>query len=204
MIFRFREIIESLPSTENKYLAFVDCETTNKYDPLGSDMIAQSTIITDYSLDIKDKKTFYARPESKKYWNEESAEIHGYSFTEAMQFPDPRTTAIEMLHFFKPFKHEGNHPIIFISHDLNWFDYKFNYHFFQRRELERSFEKIFNNDHRISTIKMGRMYGYKQNKLDICAERIGFPLNHHNAESDVMACYLYFKFLMEDKSCLLM
>lgn len=187
--------ILKLEKIKNKYFAFVDLETSG-FVRHGADVLTTSIIITDYELDIKDKKTFFSRPRGKTYWSESAEKVHGIGYQAALEFDEPRRSCIEILHFLKPFKHPDNYPITFVSHDNNNFDYFFFIDHFRREDLHWSTNKVFDDDHRLSTVKLGRKAGYEKNKLNIWADRLKIELDHHNSESDALACYEVFKHLM--------
>lgn len=153
--------------------------------------------IRDADFNLCDEKTFYARPKSRRGWTSKAEEIHGFSYGEAMAFPETRKTAIEILYFLLPFKQQDNSPLLFVSHDINSFDFRHLESFFAFENLKNSFDKVFNIKNKESTINMARNAGYSDNKLDIWADRIGFELDHHEAESDRKACSKVYRFLKE-------
>lgn len=195
---KIQSYLKSVPDEliGNAHIMICDCETTGFSDKM-HDMISFSGMITDFNLDIKDKITFYSRPK-KERWTEAAAKIHGFSLEEALKFPDPRKSAIELLHFLKPFKTEDNKPILFVSHDTSGFDYRFLKSFFNNTMLIESFWKVFKDDYRLSTINMGRSFGVDDNKLDVWAKKLNIKLDHHNAESDRDACFSVFKHILEN------
>lgn len=183
--------------SKNKYIVFVDVETTGFPEQagyIGNDLLSWSGIVTDTHLNILDKATFFSRPQCEKYWGAEH--IHGFSYKEAMRFPMPRSCCVNILKFLAPYKHEDNWPLLWVEHSLNWIDYLFTCGLFMRQDLLMTFHKVVRHDHALSTIKMARALGYKQNKLNEWADRLNIKLEHHNSESDVMACYEVYKFLL--------
>ena len=126
----YRSNIESFFNTElpsellgNSHIMICDCETTG-FSEFKHDLISFSAKVTDYNLDIKDEITVYARPK-KERWTQGAEKIHKISLEEALTFPEPRETAIQLLHFLKPFKTDSNKPLLFVSHDTSGFDFRF-------------------------------------------------------------------------------
>ncbi len=183
----------------NSFVSVFDTETTG-FSKIDNDLISLSCEVRDFNWDLKDEITLYASPQSAKRWSRGAEKVHGFSYPEACNFQHPRKTCIELLNFFKPFKHERNHPILFVSHDNNGFDYNFMEWLYRYQDLQYSFWKIFNQEYRLSTIKMGKEKGYPKNKLNVWAERLGLELNHHEAESDRKVCSAVFKHLIESKN----
>lgn len=102
--------------------------------------------------------------------------------------------------------------------DWNFLEWAFRKAFFEDgRSMVHSFWKVFqhnevcieicegkedktkvemiNHGGLISTIVMGRKLGYKGNRLPDWAIRLGFGLNHHDAESDTYGAYYVYKYL---------
>lgn len=200
---RYRSKLESyvknqLPSylLGNSYIAVFDTETTG-FSKLNNDLISLSCEIRDFDWELKDEITLYAAPQARKRWSESAEKVHGFSYEEASSFDDPRKTAIKLLHFLKPFKHDRNLPILFVAHDLNGFDWGFMEWLYRWQDLQYSFWKVFNYKFRLSTIEIARAQGFTGNKLNEWADRIGFELDHHEAKSDRIACSKVFKYLIE-------
>lgn len=179
----------------NPYIMVCDSETTGFSDKM-HEMISFSASIHDHTLDKKEEITVYARCK-KDSWTQKASEIHGFTLEQALAFPHPRKTAIELLHFLKPFKADDNKPILFVSHDTSGFDRRFLKAFFMRQLLIESYWKVFKDEYTLSTINMGRKMGIKENGLDVWAERLELELDHHEVESDRVACFDIFKYLLE-------
>jgi len=196
------EILSYLPESSelsgNEHIMICDCETTG-FSEKQHDMITFSAMIVDFNLDIKDKVTVYARPK-KERWTIGAQKVHKFSLAEALTFPDPRKTAIQLLHFLKPFKTDDNRPILFVSHDTSGFDSRFFKSFFMNNMLIESYWKVFKDEYKLSTISMARRMGIEDNKLDTWANRLNLELNHHEAESDRNACFEVFKHILENTS----
>lgn len=183
----------------NSHLMICDCETTG-FSEKNHDLISFSAKITDFNLDIKDEITVYARPKKERWTEAASKHGHKIPLTEALTFPDPRKTAIQLLHFLKPFKTDDNKPILFVSHDTSGFDARFFKAFFMNQMLIESYWKVFQNEYKLSTINMARKLGIKENKLDVWAKRLNLKLNHHEVESDTNMCLEVLKHIMENTS----
>jgi DNA polymerase III epsilon subunit-like protein len=191
-------IEKSFPShlLGNEHIAVIDTETTG-FTPLNNDIICLSCEIRDLDWSLKGEFTGYYSPQTKKRWSPHAEKVHGFSYEEACSFDHPRVTDIKFLNFLKEFKTDDNKPILFVAHDKNGFDFKFTEWSFRWHDLQYSFFKVFNQEYRVSTVKMGEIAGYPKNKLNIWAERIGFDLDHHEVKSDRIACSKVFKHLME-------
>lgn len=121
----------------------------------------------------------------------------------------------ELLWFLKPYKSDT--PLEFICHASPngwwdgfkkewkihpWFDYFFlewcfrKAYFSPGREMVWTMFKVIHPQHLVSTVKMGRDAGYKKNRLNEWAERLNLKLDHHNAESDTLACLEVYKHLI--------
>lgn len=192
----------------NPFICIYDTETSGK-SYYQNELITGSFEIRDFNFDLKDEIDVKAKPgpkkkiwdqKEKKYyqtWDEGAERVHGISYGEACTFPDRRKTAIQLLHFLKPFKSERNNPILFVAHDLNNFDSQMLCNLFKATDLIFSFRKVFHLEYQMSTIKMSRDIGRKQNSLDNWAKQLNIKLNHHNATSDRKACSEVFKYLVE-------
>lgn len=174
----------------------VDVETTG-FDKIGCDVIHLAAVLIDKNLEIKAKFSEKIAPQSKKYWSMDAEKIHGFTFEQASLFRNPRDVCRDFLWWILPFKHSENRPLKFIYHANGYFDYQFTEWLFRKQEMQYSFWKCFNSRECVSTIKMAKEAGYKENSLDMWAQRVGFKLNHHNAESDSLCCYEVYKFLKE-------
>lgn len=199
---KYHQIIKSflkkdLPSElwGNPYIMVCDCETTGFSDKK-HELISFSASIHDYDLDKKEEITVYARPKPIS-WTKKAQEIHGFTLENALAFPHPRKTAIEILHFLKPFKTDDNKPLLFVSHDTSGFDRRFVKSFFMNQMLINSYWKVFKDEFCLSTINMARNIGIKENKLNIWANKLGKELKHHEAESDRNMCFEVFKHILD-------
>ena len=181
----------------NEHFAVIDTETTG-FSRTNNDVICLSCEIRNFDFELKDEVNLYAKPRFPKNWSKKAEEIHGITLEKALGFDEPREMAIKFLKFLKPFKHEENVPLLFVSHDLNSFDYLFLEQFFRWEDIQFSFWKVFNQQYKLSTINLGREAGYRENKLNQWAERLKIDLDHHEVESDRRACSKVFKYLVEN------
>lgn len=173
-----------------KFAQFVDVETTG-FDPFSNSVISMAVIVADIETgEIADKFVGYAQPESKRKWSSKAEEIHGFSYSEAMEFPTQRQTAIEYLKFMKQFKHPKNLPMDFYYHGNGNFDWRFVNAMMSKQDLLFSFRKISKVDFVHSTVKLAKKkMALNSYKLNVVSERLGIDLDHHEVESDAMACY---------------
>tara|TARA_R110002020_G_scaffold250448_3_gene464516 strand:+ start:334 stop:966 length:633 start_codon:yes stop_codon:yes gene_type:complete len=201
----YRQAIQSYLSKgfsiENPYIMTCDLETTG-FSEKKHDMISFSAKICDLNLDIKDEVTVYAKPKKERWTQAACDHGHRIQLQEALTFPDPRKTAIQLLHFIKPFKSEKNAPILFVSHDTSGFDSRFLKAFFMNQMLIESYWKVFQDDYRLSTIHMARRLGVEleDNKLPTWAKKLGLELNHHEVKSDTDVCFAVFKYILENSN----
>ncbi len=176
---------------------FVDTETTGFSEQggwIGNDLVTWSGIITDHDLNIVKKETIYSRPTNIHTWSDEAEKIHGITYYEAMTFPTQREAMISIMNFIKDYR--GN--LEWIEHSLNWIDWLFTFGLFYKLGFEQKFRMSFHADYRFSTIKMARERGFKKNRLNEWADRLKIKLDHHNSESDAMACYMVYKYLVKE------
>ena len=182
---------------KRKFRIYSDVETTG-FCPIRNDVVSIALIVANENMEIQDKFCETVRPDFNKFYSEDAEKIHGFTKRKMKKFQDPRSLCINILNFLKPFKDEGDFPQLFISHSIGQFDYRFVEWLFRKQELQWSLWKVLDQSKQRSTIKAGRARGYKTNKLDEWAKRLGFDLQHHSAESDTMCCYEIDKFLMRE------
>ncbi len=192
---------------EYPYLAFVDVEMSNtsqgcKGQKEGQ-MLSMSAVIADGEgpdFEIVNRFTGYMRPAYFDNWSKHSAKyIHKISIEEAMTFPPCKKTLIAFLNFMLPYKNEDNSPIPFFFHGQYSLDYKLLRMVYRQLGLQGSIDKLFDVFHTISTYEM--FVDYKENnnvktanaQLSTMAEAFDIKLDHHEVESDTLACYEGFK-----------
>jgi DNA polymerase III alpha subunit (gram-positive type) len=176
--------------SDSPYLLFNDVETTG-FDYLRNDVIVWSGVVTDLELNVLAKKTIKIKPYSQKFYGAEK--IHGISYQEAFHFMPLRQAVFEIFAFLKPFKTDD--PLTFVEHSLNYFDFHMNVGMFLKEDLLFPMRKFIQQKHSISTIDIAKDCGYKNNKLNEWAVKIGFNLKHHDAESDVLCTVELLKYL---------
>lgn len=179
---------------KSKYRMYIDVETTG-FCHWRNDVVSIAIVVTDLDFHVKDEFYETARPSFGRFYTEKSEEIHGFSKSEMMTFQEPRKLCINILKFLLPYKDENNVPNIFVQHALRQFDWLFVETLFRKNELEFSWWKVAAQDRQESTILKGRKAGYKKNKLNQWADRLGLELNHHDALDDAKMCLEIDKFL---------
>ena len=186
--------------SDNPYMFFCDLETSG-FSPMNNDVIQIAGIVAkkDGNEIVKiDEFNEFCRPLNPKTWSEEAQiKSHGIKLSEAIKFPHPRKILIKFLHFLLPYKHEENHPLLFVCHAKNHYDFKFLRLAHHKNGLEYSFNKVFNCNNYKSTIDMMSKYkdvlGLENLKLSTIADYYGIELEHHEALSDVNCCFEIFK-----------
>lgn len=184
-------------SKESEFYIFSDCETTG-FDPVRNDMISVSLIVTDSNHNIIDKYYDEIKPDFNKFYSEEAEKIHGFTKRDMKNFKPRKEACIDMLKFLKPFKDKNNTPRPFVFHALRNFDYQFLNWAFRKEELQYSLWKIIEGGNIFSTIEMARKAGYKDNKLNTWAKRLGVDFSHHLAEDDAKMCLNLYKHLIKE------
>jgi len=183
---------------KNKYLAFVDCETSGLC-PIRNDIVSLAMIITDTKGKELDRFYQKCRPEFNVYYSKEAERIHGFTRDTLKGFQERRELLISLLWFLVPYLSDSSIPFIF--HANGKFDYKFVEGAFRKEDLQYSFWKVFNHSNTISTINLAKkIKWYKKNSLDAWAERLNLKLEHHNALSDTLCCKELYFYLQGVKS----
>lgn len=192
----------------------IDAEFT-AFDMIGGDMISLGCveILEDYTLGREWSGKF--RPRSQKYFTEGAREVHGISYFKALEFPEPRKTLIELLHWLAPIKDQFHMPV---AHWGSWnFDLKWVEHTFQREDLISSYYKAFRYDKEfnINVYQMARKMlkhipippgkdekesKKGQYKLDNVCRFLDIELDHHEALSDARGCALVYCSLMKKEN----
>jgi DNA polymerase III epsilon subunit-like protein len=172
---------------------FSDVETTG-FDPIRNDIISLCLIVTDREFNRVGMFYETCRPEFNKFYSVEAEKIHGFNRSQLESFQPRRKLAINLLKFLAPFRTPGKfHPYIY--HALKYFDFRFTDWMYRKENLQWSFYKMFDERFTQSTITMARNMGYSPNKLNDWADRIGFDLNHHDAQSDTECLVEVYKHL---------
>jgi DNA polymerase III epsilon subunit-like protein len=194
------EAAERLLENVEWFYLFIDCESTG-LNPGTDCPIVTSMILSTSNLQIIGKLTVRSRPVSVSSWGKEAELIHGITEKEADSFEHPEQSIRRIIEFV------GNQRVKFVCHAfpmygvLDLFDYQLLLYWFYEYNFDAWFKKTFNDGDILSTIPKNhywlRMLGLTDQKLDTWARRLNIPLDHHNAESDVLACYKIFKFQQE-------
>ena len=181
-----------------QFRIYCDVETTG-FDPIRNDVVSVALIVTDRNLNKISEFYETARPEFNKFYDAGAEAVHGITKKEMQTFQSQERLCKSILKFLSPYKDNDNFPQLFVSHCLKSFDYRFLEWCFRKQNLQYSMWKIIRDDFQRSTILEGRRKGFKGNRLDEWAKRIGFNLHHHHALSDTACCLAVDKYL---KGCL--
>jgi DNA polymerase III epsilon subunit-like protein len=175
---------------------FVDVETTGT-DYWRNEIITLSISFCDEELNECDSALFRFRPKYKDFWEEGAEAAHGIAWDEAANFPDAE---IEWKSFLSFIGYHGNRSPL-VCH-AKWFGHYFDHAFINAQLSLRNllFEKRkYISEKTISTISMAetlRREGLVASgslALNVLCEQFKINLNHHDAESDRLACQELFK-----------
>lgn len=181
---------------------FVDTEGTGLSSQggyLSHCPITMSFVITDDALNKLEVKTIKSKPLSAAQWTSEAEAVHSITLADANRFQSGLKASHDVLRLLDKYK-ITSHNSTWVEHSLKLgdrmgFDLMFVLGLFVKHDLQFEFYKRINVSNSISTITLGKKAGYKQNKLDLWAKRLGLYLDHHNSESDALMCYEIFKHL---------
>lgn len=173
---------------------FTDVETTS-LDTFRGDIISYSAILTDDDLNIVDKINTNGRVEDNSDWSDEAEVVHGISYNEARSFQPQMDMLNQISEFYTRYT---KFPIKWVDHARLMFghaSFDFNHTFFSYdRYLDIfKFRKFAIRSNYESTVHLAINRGIKNRKLNDLCNQFGIKLEHHNAESDVMACYELYK-----------
>ena len=184
----------------NKHYFICDLETTG-FDPIRNDVIEICIIVTDSNrVPINE---FYSKVKppiiNNITWSESAEKVHGISVESLEHEPSRRDVCIKLLNFLKPYKDPDNFPQPFVFHANGFFDFNFLEWMYRKETLEYSFWKMFSVNKAVSTIKLARAEtAHNSHGLAVWAERLGFDLKHHSAQSDTLCCLKIYDYLMKD------
>ncbi len=183
----------------NKYKLVVDTETTG-LKTFTHDIIAIGAIILDEKNEIIDSFKDNAQPQSFDQWTESAEAIHKISKFDAARFKTQKEMVIDMMKWIKPYKHENNYPMEFISHSNGAFDFRFLEAAYTKLDLYFSFTKILSREKHTSTIQLAKekIPSMENYKLSTLANYFSIELNHHEAMSDAIACAKIYKNLKDN------
>lgn len=204
---------------------FVDLETSGN-DPDRNGVISCAVVVTDFNFNVIDTFCRLVKPPmlSRLTWSTDAEAVHKIPFNKVWYEGTPNDQfCFELLSWLNPYRPIYGH-MPFVCHasksgkvklnamkkPMGTYEIwpRFDWHFLERcfrkaeyqdrTQMVYTFWKVFNMDESfISTVQMGREAGYKKNSLSVWAERIRFPLNHHDAMSDVLCCLEVFKYITE-------
>jgi len=184
----FIDALRKFRREHTKYYCFCDVETTGLC-PIKNDTISIALIMSDLKHNILDKMYTTIQPVNWNHITKEAEAVHGFSERQLRDFPHPFNECINILKFLAPFRQPYNSPLRFIYHARNPFDWNFIDWLFRKQDMQYSLYKIFDPLNLDSTIKMAKQAGHKKASLDYLANVYNIKLEHHNAESDTLACY---------------
>jgi DNA polymerase III epsilon subunit-like protein len=173
---------------------FCDLETTG-LDYNRNEIISMAVIMTNHQLDRLSDFDLLIRPEKIDWWDEGAEKFHGYSLDVCKDFPSKDKALKDFFLYLDSF---GQQELSFVCHAKamygkdDYFDYQFVRAFISDDKL---FYKYFPTNKFMSTIvkKGSSRWNIPNQKLPSWANKLGIELTHHNARSDVEACYEIFK-----------
>lgn len=169
---------------------FFDVETT------GLDYIKNEIITACFTKDDGSYINLQSRPLRKNHWTLEAQKIHGITWDEASSFTGREFVKSEIYKFFHGSKGElwaHCNP----NGDSKWFDFSFLWEFLGEKNGEYNIRSRFKTYTTISLLRnfvhKGLLPPLKTNgrisyKLPIWANYFDIKLNHHDAQSDTLAC----------------
>ena len=167
----------------------VDAEFTS-FDMLGGDLLALGLVEVFDDFSLGREHVLYFRPQSTKYFSDAAHEVHRISYWEALEFPHPRESCIELLNWLKPLM--PYFPLDTVSFGSWNFDIRWIEETFKKVDLISSYSKAFSDGEWINVFKMAKTnlkHAQLENfKLDSVARHYKLDLNHHEALSDTKAC----------------
>ena len=174
----------------SQYYFFCDVETTGN-KPLTHEIIAMAWILTDRNLNLIEKDYQLFMPTHEK-WSKEAESVHGISREKLQEFGvDKKEYLVNLLLTLN--------QCTFISHAQKtgegYFDFNMLMYDCLKLDIVRRFDSVFNGLNQISTIAYARQakLGVLNHKLSTLAEFFNIDLDHHDAQSDVNACFEIFK-----------
>lgn len=200
-----------------RYFFVYDVETSGSCPIRNGPIWVVILVVDAYTMLVVETFERSIRPPmlNTKSWSSEAEKYHGITYQEVLNFQDNKSFCLDFLWFMKKYKDEINRPLPFVSHasptgrkvfneitkemefaPYPWIDYNFLMWCFIKEGLEYSFYKVCTQDSQISTVKIARELGFKGNRLNQWAERLGFPLNHHDPKSDALCTLELYKYLL--------
>lgn len=180
---------------KSQFRVYCDVETSG-FSAIRNDVISVALVVTDNNMKVLNEFYETAKPDFNKFYDPSAEKIHGFRQRDMYKFQSRRSLCENMLKFLKPFKSDINTPNLFVQHALRQFDYMFIEWMFRKEDLQYLLWKVLRQDYQRSTITEARKQGYKNNKLNEWADRVGFDLKHHDALSDTYGCYEVDKYLL--------
>jgi len=196
-----------------------DVETSGSC-PIRNGVISACFLIIDEHGNVIDEFIRNVCPPdlTRKTWSLEAQGVHGIPFEVVQTYMPNDQFCYELLCFLGKYKAET--ALDFICHAspggwfdkvkgdwiiVKWFDYNFIEWSFRKakfqngREMVWTMFRVMDSRYLISTVQMGRDTGHKKNKLNLWAERLNFPLAHHDPTSDTYCCLAVYNYLRATK-----
>lgn len=185
----------------------IDCEFTG-FDMMGCDLLSIGAVEIYKDLTLGREFQAYLRPESSKYFTDDSVKVHGISYFKALTFPNRRESLIAFMHWLKPLMNSFKLKTLFWGSwgfDLRWIETTM-----RKEDLVDSFYKAFDTENNINVYSLAKDKlkhidsedGEKgKYKLSNVARYYDIDLNHHEALSDARACaQIYIKLMNNEKT----
>jgi len=183
---------------------FVDIESSG-FVPFKHEALTASFILTDEKLREIDEKTFKFRPECKHTWSEDAAAIHGFTWDNALLFPDKKSSTTDLINWL----YSVGDSYSFICHALsrssrlNLFDYQHLFALFWEQEKRSDFYRLFPEQKVQTTMLRSKKeaqqrYGIDSQRLESWAKKLGIDNTlHHQSEHDTRVCLEIYKYQQE-------
>jgi len=194
-----------------RHLVFCDFETSGLIGITHS-VISGSFRITDKELNVIEDLDFKMKPYTKN-WDKGAEKIHGFKEHQAMLFEDPKECYTRIIDYFERNNIEND---IFVCHALNTGTGLFDSHqmmamtlfFSDHHEYHKRFTaSITTMDYLKEGVRAGHFLPIINDKPDKNGKirrrqiyglgewcsALGIPLDHHNAKSDMLACFEIYK-----------
>jgi hypothetical protein len=159
-------------------------------------------------LKVEGAKLFKFRPAFPGKWSKEAEAVHKITLAEAMTFPEKKEQAAFMVQWLQSYGQGA-----FICHafkgngsfyngktqDKGYFDWNHLFYMVFDTDLVGEWRKVFQGEQVESTDTIGRLLKTRNKisaenmKLNTLCEIFEIPLNHHDAKSDVEACFKIYK-----------
>jgi hypothetical protein len=187
---------------------FCDIETTGLV-ATESEVLTAAFIVADHeTLKPIEGRVFNFRPEFPGKWSKEAEAVHKISLETALGFPEKKAQALSMIQWLKSHGHgsfichayKGNGSVFNGKRqDKGYFDWNHLFLMAFDNGLMGEWRNVFDERFIESTDTIGRVLKERGKlkavnmKLNTLCEVFQIPLDHHNAKSDVEACFKLYK-----------